>query len=294
MQYHAPDGVCHLYMRDLEEDDPETVRRADDRLFDVMKRLIDFVVRIRQSCADADTVTCVVSDHGTIPIRHCVNPNHVLEAEGLTLFRPDEAGRGTLVDRSRSKVIADKSGFWISRHGRERDGIVRGQEEYERIRSRLITVFSSLTSPETGEPVFSLVGRREDFAWLGMDSERFPDVIVFCRPYHLFLEGKSGAVPDQVLRYYREAGPVTPFARAAEAGLVGSSTSVHWHLPSAATRCSSNRAVLLLQGHGIRRAAAAGPVRLMDVAPTLSHIVGMRPPLQSEGRILFEAMEPSS
>lgn len=48
----------------------------------------------------------------------------------------------------------------------------------------------------------------------------------------------------------------------------------------------------LLSGAGIRPGAAPHNPRLVDVAPTISHVLGVRPPSASEGRVLEESLLP--
>ena len=51
-------------------------------------------------------------------------------------------------------------------------------------------------------------------------------------------------------------------------------------------------AVLIMAGAGVaRRGWLDKPARLVDVAPTAAALLGIRPPAQSEGRILHECLE---
>jgi arylsulfatase A-like enzyme len=49
---------------------------------------------------------------------------------------------------------------------------------------------------------------------------------------------------------------------------------------------------LIISGPGVKKGSrAVTPVDLNDIAPTMSHLLGISPPAQTDGRILYEALE---
>ena len=49
---------------------------------------------------------------------------------------------------------------------------------------------------------------------------------------------------------------------------------------------------MLLAGPGLKQGTAIGPVRNTDLAPTVSHLLGIPAPAQATGRVIDEALAP--
>lgn len=57
---------------------------------------------------------------------------------------------------------------------------------------------------------------------------------------------------------------------------------------------TSRHVFMLLSGAGVRNGAVVdGPVEIIDVAPTISRLLGIRPPANATGRVLTEALLPA-
>jgi predicted AlkP superfamily pyrophosphatase or phosphodiesterase len=68
--------------------------------------------------------------------------------------------------------------------------------------------------------------------------------------------------------------------RGAFDGTFGASIGVHGFLPGR----EDMHGVFLAMGRGVASDLALGPVRAIDVAPTVSHLLGIEPPLHNEGK----------
>ena len=88
-QYHAPDGINHDVLGWLEDPDPKKRRTADRLMLETMRIMFRMVKRIRRECADENTVVCVVSDHGNVPVSKWINVHGILEDEGWETFEYD-------------------------------------------------------------------------------------------------------------------------------------------------------------------------------------------------------------
>ncbi|MGC9086715.1 MAG: hypothetical protein ACP5IT_11035, partial [Thermoproteota archaeon] len=54
----------------------------------------------------------------------------------------------------------------------------------------------------------------------------------------------------------------------------------------------SNSSMLIIKGPGIKKGEELKKqVRLMDIAPTISYLLGINPPHTSEGRVLYEIFD---
>jgi predicted AlkP superfamily phosphohydrolase/phosphomutase len=287
IQYHAPDGVSHAFLRDLESSDASVRSAADSILRETVRILFVMASRIAESCADKNTVVCIVSDHGNLPKTRCVDVNVLLHQKGwLKVDRFDESNGRPVFDAKRSTAIRGQGGVWINLRGREKHGCVEPGEPYEKLRSEIIAELLAMRDPETGRCPFALVGRREDLQGMGLWGDRIEDVVYFADTDTLSHWFRSRQ------EMYEEGQIFCSLDDAVEHGLIWDLCAVHWGLPEATAGYASNRPVFIFSGPGIRKGARGDRrVNLVDVAPTLAHVLGIRPPAQAEGRIVWEAME---
>ena len=144
--------------------------------------------------------------------------------------------------------------------------------------------------PENGEPVFELVGRKEAFECMGIWGERLPDVIAFTRPYYLWTSDDSfKKISENKMKLYQSSEEIVPISWLFKSGMMRPLTACHWGLPNAKVKNGSNRAIIMLSGPGISKNKTSDRINLVDVAPTLAKIIGIEPPLNSEGRVIEEA-----
>lgn len=294
VQLHSPDGLNHTNLRNLEEKKNSIIYRTTNSLFlNTAKRLFKLANSIIKKCADENTIVCIVSDHGNSPVREYVNSHGLMERIGLSQFYRDKTSGSWNLDVKKSKAVYsnEHSGIWINLKGREKYGCVKPGKEYEDLRDKIINSFRKMVNPKTKEPVFELVGRREAFESLGMSGERIPDVVCFARPYYLFAEGNCFDISNKIMELYRNADSLIPLDEAAKVKIIGSSTSVHRFLPNAKLSYCSNRGVFIIGGKGIKKNKNGRPVNLVDITPTISYILGIKPPEQSEGKIILDIFE---
>lgn len=288
IQYHAPDGVSHAFLRDLESDDDSVRSRADNLLRETVRGLFQMAGRIVDSCADENTVVCIVSDHGNLPKTHVVLPDIMLNKNGWLVIESFNERGFPVIDRKQSRAVAGAHGVWINLRGREKYGCVEPGEEYETLRSAIIAALRNMRDPDTGECLFSLVGRREDFHGMGMWGERIEDIVFFAglRNFHMSDMNLFHTHRD----FYETGREVVTLEETIARGLIWDLNAVHWGLPDANAGYASNRPVFLLSGPGVKKNARGDRrVNLVDVAPTLAHVLGIEPPAQAEGRIVREA-----
>jgi len=288
-QYHAPDGANHDFLGRLEDEDPRRRRQADRVLEETCRIGFEMAASIREQCSDENTLFCLVSDHGCMPLRWWVNLYAVFYREGWIDFVRDPGTGQWAIDPERSKVWAclNQPGVWVNLKGRDRHGCVEPGTEYEGLRDAVIERLNRLAHPETGEPAMAMVGRREDFEGLGVWGERFADILAVTRPR--FIAWGFYSMTDEDIEAYTTGREIMPMAEGPSSTGLRSLSASHCTLPWASVGYASNRGCLLLAGHGIRRNVRAPRVNLVDVAPTLAHYLGIEPPAQSEGRVVHEA-----
>jgi len=267
LQSHAPDYIFDNLIKEAEplttSDKERSGRYLEliDRTYEIVDRAIGRIAKR----ADEDTLVVVVSDHGVIGFhstRHVDDViSEILEREGLLFYRSRAVQPGTKpkfgreeINWSRTKAaFFDSIYIYLNLKGREPDGVVE-PEEYEGLRDRIIEALRSYKDPRLGTCPFSLILKSEDAKLLGLHGDRIGDIIVAVRPGGLYGEG-------------------------------------HGHfLPTVDYGISSLKAVLVMAGPGLKRNyELKRPVWLVDVAPTIAHLMGIPSPKQAEGKTLYEA-----
>jgi len=170
------------------------------------------------------------------------------------------------IDWSHTKAFADgiREGIYINLRGREPGGIVAPGEEYESLRDEIIAGLMETRDPQSGEPVVDKVLKRED-VYDGEMTEMSPDLIVRWRPD----VGISGL-------------------RAAD----GAVYTPHFLTEEHRTISGDHRetGVLFMTGPGIKRGALRD-ASIMDLAPTILHVMGHSVPSDMDGVVLLKALK---
>jgi predicted AlkP superfamily phosphohydrolase/phosphomutase len=192
------------------------------------------------------------------PVHTQVNINTALEQAGL--LHLDERH---YVVVGRSQAIAFSSGgaahIYVYLAGREASGIV-SEETYESVRDQIVAMLDSLSDPVTGDPIFARVVRREDLAALNLDGAYAGDIFVQAEPGY--------TLSDQ-------RGPVSIFEPVVFQGQGG----YYAGLPEM-------QGGLVIVGGGAAPGTDLGIVHLVDLAPTIAHLLGLAPDLDVDGQVL--------
>jgi predicted AlkP superfamily phosphohydrolase/phosphomutase len=284
MHVHLQDILCHHPGYDaIDPSVPDYDPARAGQQLDIMRtmyRTMDAQVgRFVRECADKNTVTVVISDHAAVPFRNVVMLNKALQAGGLLVVgRDSKTGRPT-IDWSRTRACCPfflpEEYIWVNVKGRDPGGIVEPGSEYESVREEVIRVLQDLRDPDTGDCPVERVLRKEDAAELGHHGDRCSDILFFFKPGY----GMSSDMMKPQEEYEDRI-----LVRPCEG--YGDHSG---YLPSARVSGYSNNAIFVMSGPGVRRGVALpDPIRLVDVTPTLAHLLGIRPPAQSEGRIVHE------
>jgi predicted AlkP superfamily phosphohydrolase/phosphomutase len=155
-------------------------------------------------------------------------------------------------------------GIEINLKGRQPQGTVLPGQEYEELRSQIISELVAVRDPDTGKQVASKVMRREE-EYSGPFASNAPDIVAF---YDHDYAG--GANP---------AGPLF--------GPVESYTLEEW---SGLHRMNGT---LILRGPHVRQGWQIQDAQITDVAPTILYLLGMPVPSDMDGRVLTAALDPA-
>ena len=272
----------------------------------IYQRIDDYIGQMLERLAD-DTTVIVMSDHGFGPLHHTVNVNLFLLDQGLLklkrgvwtrlktgLFRAGltPASIWHLIERAglqnyvwqvskstRNKVVSKFLSFddvdwsrtlaysighvgqiYINLKDREPGGIVERGAEYEAVRQRVINALQQLRHPQTGKP---------------MVDEVIPGDRVVSGPYasrsadlHLVLDG-----------YRAIAFPLFAADRRIVTRQIRGDSG-----------CHRRHGILIAWGAGIRSGEQVENTRIMDLTPTILHLMGLPVPEDMDGRVLSEAL----
>ena len=202
---------------------------------------------------DDETAVFVVSDHGGMPGHIRVDTRHVLEEAGLLVRGPSGDA-----DRTRSRTYI-RNGIFVNVNlaGRDVGGVVSAAD-FDRICDEVKAALHAYVEPTTGLHPYNLVVRKVDARYVG-------------------LYGDPGA---------RKVGDVLFTLREPFGGTHAE------QLSTAVWGMGSNGSLLLMRGPGIRRGVRLSRTAwLVDVVPTLCHLLGTLVPRDCEGAILYQALE---
>jgi predicted AlkP superfamily phosphohydrolase/phosphomutase len=144
----------------------------------------------------------------------------------------------------------DPGRIFVNLRGREPLGSVDAGKEYESLRSELIESLSSLSDPDTGEPMIEGVYRREEI-YSGECYDQAPDLVAMPhRGYDL-----KGSIKKDVLT---------------DRGVIN---GAHTY----------DDAMLYVRGQEVKKQEVA----IVDVMPTILHLMGVPIPEDVDGEILI-------
>jgi predicted AlkP superfamily phosphohydrolase/phosphomutase len=258
---------------------------------------------------DDDTTLVVMSDHGFGPFHKFIHVNNWLLQEGFMQVRPAlraklkygmfragfapmnvynammrlglgafkrevvrGQGQGLLktlflsfedIDWQSTQAysLGNVGQIYLNVAGREPQGCVQRGAEYEQLREQVIARLNELRDPETGETVVERVYRREEI-YSGAELDLGPDIVFIPRRMEYFGFGEYEFGSHQIIEAMRR-------------GISGT------HRPNG---------IFLAYGAAIRPGMTLEGARLVDLAPTILHLMGEPVAEHMDGRVLAEAM----
>jgi predicted AlkP superfamily phosphohydrolase/phosphomutase len=250
---------------------PRVYRNVDSHLGDIVR-----------AYAGPGTAVFVVSDHGFESARHIFFPNRVLADWGYLQPRaalPDDplagdqfyspAKMGFDPGRTRAFMGPALAGpfieIFINLKGRNPRGIVAPGAEYERLRDELSRRCLNWKDPVSGFRPVAGAHRREEL-YSGPCAAEAPDLLLECADCRTM----SDVAADPPLQ-----------------------VTIPWHAPTKAqTGTHSRDGIFAAAGPGIRPGAVFDRFRIVDVAPTILHYMGLPVPDYLDGRTLEEIFSP--
>jgi predicted AlkP superfamily phosphohydrolase/phosphomutase len=277
-QNHCLDHINHIYMSkydpataDIRQHHawfdlptPETARHYLPLYYHSVDQMIGQIL----AAVDEQTLVTIVSDHGANASIDELSMRTVLHELGYLVYEDDErqlptsdrsddewAPSARRIDWSRTRAYPTLRGhLFLNVRGRQPQGIIEPGQDFERTLEDLITALHEYRNPHSGQSAFALVLRREDAAILGQGASA-GDIVVAVRP-----------------------------------DLVGHEHGLN--LPTARFGIGSAASLFIMAGPGVRQGVELTSLRwLVDVVPTITHLLGFPVPRQCEGGIIYDALE---
>ena len=152
----------------------------------------------------------------------------------------------------------------INLKGREPKGVVEAGHEYEELRDKVIKRLRSLKDPETGEAVMAEVFRNNEIYW-GPNLAKVPDII---------------GIPNS--RYYVDP---SIFSKSIFSAYSPGNPGQHW---------AQLNGILIASGPDIKGGEKIEGACLIDVAPTVLHMMSLPVSQDMDGRVLNELFREDS
>lgn len=269
--FETTDSIQHMFLRYLDKGHP-AVRAGQNKLGpqvieDLYTRMDDLVGRVRAKL-DAKSVLVVMSDHGFKSFRRGVNVNSWLWKNGYLALKDGKTTSGEWfkdVDWDRTKAYGlGLGGIYLNIRDREAKGIVGAGAEADALKAELVGRLSGLKDDAKGAVA---INRLYDTAavYSGPYKENAPDLIVgYAEGYRVSWDSVTGKVDATVFEDNVKAwGGDHCIDPQVVPGVLFTSIPLKEKDPS-----------------------------IMDVAPTVLELFGVKPPAHMDGHSLIGTGDP--
>ncbi len=162
--------------------------------------------------------------------------------------------------KTRAYSIGSTAGqVYINLKGREPEGIVQPGAEFEGVREAIIEELKGLKDEETGQPVVREIYRKEEL-YSGPHLREAPDIVFLPRDLEIAAFGEYEFASHRVLDPSR--------------GVSGSHRM---------------DGLLMMKGKRIRQGAAIEDAEIIDLAPSILHLLDLPVPREMDGKVLGSA-----
>jgi predicted AlkP superfamily phosphohydrolase/phosphomutase len=310
--FNGTDTVSHAMWKFMDSGhplyDPARAAKYGHAIRDFYHRVDGYLAHVIAGLDD-DTTLFIMSDHGFGPFHKFIHVNNWLIREGFMAIRPGARsrlkhgmfragfapmaiyntmmrfglgalkrevvrgqGQGLLkrlflsfddVDWSRTVAysLGNVGQIFLNVAGREPQGSVQPGAAYETVRSQIVERLAELRDPQTGERIVETIYRRED-VYSGEQVERAPDILFIPRRLEYFGFGEYEFGSHKVIESMQR-------------GISGTHRLT---------------GVFLAYGAAVKPGGVVEGASLVDLAPTMLHVLGEPVPAHMDGRVLHEVL----
>ena len=268
-QWHGVDHISHMFLGGMDRRsifyDHKREKMSEEAILKVYTMADEYVGKLMR-LAGKDTLIVVTSDHGIVPIRADFYMQDLLDKMGFTKYKKDPKTGVLVIDWSKTKAYELTGGnIFINLKERDPQGIVEPGTRYEALRDELLKVLRD-AKYETGDHVVAMAFKKEDAEFLGLSGDSVGDIV-----------------------YFKQPGYSTPMKKKPPKWLTGQH---HGYLTSATFDIGEMKAVTIFSGPGVKKGFRRDKaINLVDIAPTISHLLNIPPPRNAEGRVLWDILD---
>lgn len=164
--------------------------------------------------------------------------------------------------------------LWINLKGRQPKGTVEPGDEYEKLRTELIDQLKSWRHPETNEPIVKDAYRREE-VYHGVCIESAPDIIIHWNTHRSNTFAFRVSSKAKNLAWTQSFDPTN----AKDWATFGGKSGHH-----------RDEGIFVAQGPAFRQGVEIKDANIMDVCPTILHLLGVPAPNDLDGKLLKTAL----
>jgi 2',3'-cyclic-nucleotide 2'-phosphodiesterase (5'-nucleotidase family) len=265
------DGDPNPYFDDVEDDNiPDGRVAIREGYIRAAYEEADGTLALARSLMDTGTNVFASSDHGFAPQWRAVNVSKILADIGMGAEQTSNC-RAAAGAKAKECHAGGTAQIYIN-------PATVSASQYEDVRNQIINEFQNLTDPANpGKKVVDAVFKKEQLRNVGGTDALHPNrsgdvVVVFRPPYQT-----DAATPGQRIAFSQFFGQ-------------------HGYLPDLVDLAHNvnMRATFVAAGPAIRPQAPVPGVRAIDVAPTLSYVLGIPGPQNARGKILLDILAGTS
>lgn len=264
--FETTDSIQHMFWRYLDKNHPAlnscSSLLSHKVIEDMYIRMDAMVGRVREKLDDR-SMLIVMSDHGFKSFRRGVNLNSWLYRNGYLFLKDGKKEGGEWfrdVNWEKTKAYAlGLGGLYINLRGRESQGIVNPEAEAKSLKKELSRLLTGLKDEQRGAVAIKQVYDRDEI-YSGPYRENAPDLIIgYEEGYRVSWDSVMGRVNDTVFEDNPKAW-----------------SGDHCIDPSLVPG-------VFFCTHKINSQTPS----IMDIAPTVLELFGLRPPAHMDGRPLL-------
>ncbi|MHB1417911.1 MAG: alkaline phosphatase family protein [Chloroflexota bacterium] len=282
--WHFLDDINHWHLAYL---DPKWVRYDEKETphhWNAIRQAYQAVDRMMATLLEGvteDDYVIMISDHGCSPINRVVFMEKFLFDKGFLVFKDPKTPKTTIAENWYDKLDWDKTKVWLH------EGVFldtfniyinaeKDTPKYDEIQRDLIRELRTWVDDKMKQTVVAFAFSKRDAELVGLWGDQVGDVVVA-------LEGG-----------YQMGRKDSPTSVTDNTGHVASG---HGRMISTFEgNVGTEKAIFVLSGPGIKQgyerpADKLGHIKLVDVTPTLCHILGIQPPAQSQGAVAYDLLE---
>lgn len=286
MQWHGIDNTQHAFLRfDKSALTPEEAVLCDSvvqKSYQIADYLVGEIVEATRSTLVGSNKTDIniiaMSDHGHVMGKRRFFINAYLYEKGFISLKRHPVSKKITVDWGKTKAfVQGMVHLYVNLKGREPEGCVSPGKEYEDALDDLINVLYDVKDPINGFRPIALALRNKESEFIGLSGDRVGDIVFAAHP--LYAIDNRVRINEELFENLKTLYP---------------DGSIHGaQLPSVDLgENGTTNALFIAQGPRIKKGyVREKPINIVDIAPTITHILDIPPPKHCEGRVMYDILE---